>query len=93
MTAYRAAEHSAHILYPTTTSFDFFAKIGWAYDLKTTSQKLIKKRTVRTGCDNHIWGWDKDQTKDDTEGAKIKNKIQNKVLNDRKEERRNEINM
>ncbi|KAK9884973.1 hypothetical protein WA026_009205 [Henosepilachna vigintioctopunctata] len=72
---YKAAEHSGHILNPTTTFIDFFAKIGWAYDLKTTSQEMIKKRTARTGYANHIWGWDdKDLTKDDTEGAIIKNK-------------------
>jgi stearoyl-CoA desaturase (Delta-9 desaturase) len=28
---------------------DFFAKIGWATDLKTVSDDLIRKRIIRTG--------------------------------------------
>jgi len=53
-----------------------FSKIGWAYDLKTVSPEMIKKRVVRTGDGSHeIWGWgDRDQTKQDYDSAVILNK-------------------
>ncbi|CAG9771855.1 unnamed protein product [Ceutorhynchus assimilis] len=55
---------------------NFFARIGWAYDLKTVSPEMIKKRVQRTGDGSHeIWGWgDKDQTKENYESAVIINK-------------------
>lgn len=33
----------------STKVIDFFASIGWAYDLRTVSPEMIKKRAVRTG--------------------------------------------
>lgn len=33
----------------TTGFIDFFASLGWAYDLKTVSKQLIEKRSLRTG--------------------------------------------
>lgn len=47
--------------------------IGWAYDLKTVSIDMIKKRVERTGDGSHeIWGWgDKDQPKEDFKDATI----------------------
>lgn len=33
----------------TTRVIDTFAKIGWAYDLKETSDEMIMKRSRRTG--------------------------------------------
>lgn len=51
----------------TTAFIDFFAKIGWAYDMKTVSQEVIQRRIERTGDYSHdsqknTWGWgDKDQ--------------------------------
>jgi stearoyl-CoA desaturase (delta-9 desaturase) len=52
---------------------DFFAKIGWAYELKTVSEEMIKKRVLRTGDGSHeIWGWgDKDQSPEDYQDAII----------------------
>lgn len=46
----------------TTAFIDFFAKIGWAYDLKTVSPDAVKSRVQRTGDGSHlVWGWgDKD---------------------------------
>lgn len=32
---------------------DFFAWIGWAYDLKTVSPKLLSSRIHRTGDGSH----------------------------------------
>ncbi|KAF5277398.1 hypothetical protein FQA39_LY06211 [Lamprigera yunnana] len=56
---YKAAELGDYRLNLTTMVIDFFAKIGWAYDLKTVSVDMIKKRIKRTGdisainCDNN----------------------------------------
>lgn len=38
----------------TTAFIDFFAKIGWAYDLKTVSHEIIQKRIERTGDGTHL---------------------------------------
>ncbi len=40
-----------------------FLIIGWAYDLKTVSQDMIKKRVQRTGDGTHIYS--KLKNKDD----------------------------
>ena len=37
----------------TTAFIDMFAKIGWAYDLKTVSRDIIEKRIIRTGDGTH----------------------------------------
>lgn len=37
----------------STALIDFFAKLGWAYDLKVTSQEAIRKRVLRTGDGSH----------------------------------------
>ncbi|KAK5650535.1 hypothetical protein RI129_001564 [Pyrocoelia pectoralis] len=46
---YKAAELGNYRLNHTTMVIDFFSKIGWAYDLKTTSVEMIEKRAKRTG--------------------------------------------
>jgi stearoyl-CoA desaturase (delta-9 desaturase) len=68
----------------TTAFIDFFAKIGWAYDLKTVSNEIIKKRVERTGDGTHenqknnTWGWgDKDLDQDEVKFASILNKKTN----------------
>ena len=62
----------------TTAFIDLFAKIGWAYDLKTVSNETIMKRVQRTGDgthENNTWGWgDQDLDKDDVKHASIINK-------------------
>lgn len=60
----------------TTAFIDLFAKIGWAYDLKSVSDEIIKKRVERTGDGTHsTWGWgDKDQDKIEIEHATITHK-------------------
>lgn len=65
----------------TTAFIDFFAKIGWAYDLKTVSPDIIRKRVDRTGLNDHAdtqllsWGWDdKDLPQSDREAATVINK-------------------
>ncbi|XP_072392429.1 (11Z)-hexadec-11-enoyl-CoA conjugase-like [Diabrotica undecimpunctata] len=46
---YRAAEFSNYFLNLTTTFLDFWAFFGQAYDLKITSEDMIRKRVARTG--------------------------------------------
>lgn len=61
-----------------------FAKIGWAYDLKTVSKELIRKRAERTGDGtlksstssehhmNSVWGWgDKDMSSEDKSSVTV----------------------
>lgn len=49
---YKAAELGDYKLNLTTAFIDFFAKIGWAYDLKTASSDIVRKRVERTGINN-----------------------------------------
>lgn len=52
-----------------------FAKIGWAYDLKSVSKEIVKYKVIKSGDGSHnIWGWgDKDQTRENYEAATIYN--------------------
>lgn len=70
---YKAAELGQYSLNFSTCLIDTFAKIGWAYDLKSVSPEMVKKRVKRTGDGTHeIWGWgDKDQPKEDLVDATI----------------------
>lgn len=80
---YKTAELGNYRANFTTAFIDFFAKIGWAYDLKTVSAQMIKKRVERTGDgthesypnhshENEVWGWDdKDLPQEDKEDALI----------------------
>lgn len=45
----RTAELGNYRYNISTAFIDFFAKIGWAYDLKTVSQETIQKRMARSG--------------------------------------------
>jgi stearoyl-CoA desaturase (delta-9 desaturase) len=46
---YKAAEFDSFIYNPTTKLIDFFAWIGWAYDLKTVPKSMVLSRMERTG--------------------------------------------
>lgn len=46
---YKASELGTYRTNFTTGFIDFFARIGWAYDLKTVAYSVIKKRAARTG--------------------------------------------
>jgi stearoyl-CoA desaturase (Delta-9 desaturase) len=46
---YKTSESGKYTLNWSTLFIDFFAKIGWASDLKTVSDDLIRKRIIRTG--------------------------------------------
>jgi stearoyl-CoA desaturase (delta-9 desaturase) len=87
---YKAAELGTYRANFTTAFIDFFSRIGWAYDLKTVSTEMIRRRAARTGdgsrhsdapledlheIDNGIWGWgDKDMSEEDIKEVKIYNK-------------------
>uniref|UniRef100_A0A2M3YY13 Putative fatty acid desaturase n=1 Tax=Anopheles braziliensis TaxID=58242 RepID=A0A2M3YY13_9DIPT len=72
---YKTAELGNYRMNMTTAFIDFFAKIGWAYDLKTVSQEIVEKRVKRTGDGSHTtWGWgDKDQDQYEIKHATIIN--------------------
>ncbi|XP_066157255.1 acyl-CoA Delta-9 desaturase-like [Euwallacea fornicatus] len=42
---------------PSTKFIDFFAKLGWAYELKSVSAQMIARRAKRSGDGSHIWGY------------------------------------
>ncbi|CAL8145710.1 unnamed protein product [Orchesella dallaii] len=50
---YKAAELPNYLFNWTTGLIDFFAWIGWAYDMKTVSEKVIFQRVQRTGDGSH----------------------------------------
>lgn len=60
----------------TALFIDTMAKIGWAYELKTVSEDMIRKRVERTGDGSHeLWGWgDKDQSEEERSGAIVTHK-------------------
>lgn len=68
---YKTAELGNYRMNFTTAFIDFFAKIGWAYDLKSVSEEMVRKRVERTGDGTHeLWGWgDKDQTQEERDEA------------------------
>ncbi|XP_055904309.1 acyl-CoA Delta-9 desaturase-like [Eupeodes corollae] len=72
---YKTAEWGNYSMNITTAFIDFFAKIGWAYDLKTVSKEVIERRVKRTGDGTHpTWGFgDKDISKSEAEAILIKN--------------------
>lgn len=50
---YKAAELGDYYGNLTTGVIDLFAKLGWAYELKTVSKEMIEKRAKRTGDGTH----------------------------------------
>jgi hypothetical protein len=46
---YKTSELGDYRFNFATAFIDFFAAIGWAYDLKSVDQKVIKSRMARTG--------------------------------------------
>nr|CAD7610431.1 unnamed protein product [Timema genevievae] len=64
---YKTAELGDYTFNLTTAFIDMFAKIGWAYDLKSVSPDMVKRRVERSGDGSHgLWGWgDKDMSEED----------------------------
>jgi stearoyl-CoA desaturase (delta-9 desaturase) len=50
---YKAAELGNYNMNTTKAVIDFFAWIGWAYDLKTVPERIIRSRARRTGDGSH----------------------------------------
>nr|QBM20314.1 very long chain fatty acid elongase [Phenacoccus solenopsis] len=51
---YKAAELGDYKFNITTMWLDLFAKIGWAYDMKTPSKELVQKTMEKYGDKSHI---------------------------------------
>lgn len=73
---YKTAELGKYSVNLTALFIDTMAKIGWAYDLKTVSDDMIRRRVERTGDGSHeLWGWgDQDQSDEEKREAIIINK-------------------
>ncbi|CAL8118607.1 unnamed protein product [Orchesella dallaii] len=50
---YKAAELPSYGANMSAVLIDLFAKIGWAYELKTVPEKMIQARVARTGDGSH----------------------------------------
>ncbi|KAH8347422.1 hypothetical protein KR059_010578, partial [Drosophila kikkawai] len=70
---YKSAELGPYSRDFTTRFINFFAWLGWAYDLKSVSPDMVRRRVLRTGDGSHpVWGWgDKDLQKEDVVGSTI----------------------
>ncbi|CAK1554451.1 unnamed protein product [Leptosia nina] len=53
---YRSAEFGDSKFNLAKTFIEFFAKIGWAYDLKSVPKEVIDRRVERTGDGSDLWG-------------------------------------
>ncbi|XP_065072455.1 acyl-CoA Delta(11) desaturase-like isoform X1 [Ochlerotatus camptorhynchus] len=51
---YKAAELGIYSVNVTTFWLDFFAKIGWAYDLKEPSKELVRRTIEKYGDGTHL---------------------------------------
>lgn len=54
---YRAAELGNYRVNVTTVLIDLFAYLGLAYDRKSVSSGMVRRRANRTGDGSHIWGY------------------------------------
>ncbi|XP_049853598.1 acyl-CoA Delta-9 desaturase-like [Schistocerca gregaria] len=83
---YKAAELGNYRLNFTTAFIDFFAWLGWAYDLKTVPERMALSRAARCGDGSHprlrrrkshggrpaVWGWgDPDMPAEEVRGADV----------------------
>ncbi|XP_012259113.2 acyl-CoA Delta-9 desaturase-like isoform X2 [Athalia rosae] len=86
---YKAAELGNYRANFSTALIDFFAWVGWAYDLKSVPIEMVNKRAARTGDGSRtrqnehyghshegaIWGWgDADMHSEDIADAHIERK-------------------
>ena len=71
---YKTAEPGDYGLNFTTAFIDFFAYIGWAYDLKQPSKELVQRVVQQLGDGSHTkWGHVKEVPE---EGEQLKDNIQ-----------------
>lgn len=59
---YKTSELGDYTLNLTTGFIDFFNKLGWAYDCKTVTPAMVKRKALRSGDGSRpVWGYgDKD---------------------------------
>jgi stearoyl-CoA desaturase (delta-9 desaturase) len=62
---YKTSELGIYRYNLTALFIDFFAWIGWAYDLKTVPEKVVRDRVNRTGDGTHEL-FEKDQNSNST---------------------------
>ncbi|XP_028034399.1 acyl-CoA Delta(11) desaturase-like isoform X2 [Bombyx mandarina] len=62
---YRTAELGNNYLNLTTKFIDFFAWLGWAYDLKSVPDSAVQSRAARTGDGTNSWGWPEEDANED----------------------------
>ncbi|KAG4074192.1 hypothetical protein HA402_015495 [Bradysia odoriphaga] len=58
---YKASELPGYWKNSTTLFIDFFAWLGWAYDLKTVSVDSVRRRVLRTGDGSHRYSIEEKQ--------------------------------
>ncbi|CAK1554450.1 unnamed protein product [Leptosia nina] len=56
---YRSAEFGDSKFNLSKRFIDFFAKVGWAFDLKMAPKHVIDRRVERTGDGSDFWGYKK----------------------------------
>lgn len=72
---YKTGELGEYGLNLTTGLIDSFARIGWAYDRKSASPKMIHRRARRCGDGSHVWGYgDLDISSEDLEELEMMDK-------------------
>ncbi|KAK9884962.1 hypothetical protein WA026_009197 [Henosepilachna vigintioctopunctata] len=76
---YKASELGNYSLNFTTSLIDFFAKIGWAYDLKSPTEEMVKNKCLKKAMEVIIYG--DGETKTSPKGVKPSDcKLKNIVL-------------
>ncbi|XP_002137841.2 acyl-CoA Delta(11) desaturase-like [Drosophila pseudoobscura] len=70
---YKGAEMGHYSQDLPTILIRMFARLGWAYDLKSVSMDMVRKRVLRTGDGTHpVWGWgDKEHPQEDIDSTTI----------------------
>ena len=75
---YKTAELGDYGLNFTTAFIDFFAYIGWAYDLKQPNKELVQRVVQQLGDGSHTkWGHVKEVPE---EGEQLKDKVEEMLL-------------
>jgi stearoyl-CoA desaturase (delta-9 desaturase) len=78
---YKTAELGNFWLNVTTAFIEFFAYIGWAYDLKQPSKVLVQRVVRKLGDGSHTdWGHVKEVTEEDENRLITKQNIEEMLL-------------
>lgn len=71
---YKTAELPGYMFNISTAFIDFFAMLGWATDLRTVPDNIVKSRILRTGDGSHSYSKEKcdvnDVNNNDNEGIR-----------------------